>query len=351
MTAAQVIAGERQWAVERADVLDFLRGLPAGSVDLVFGSPPYERARSYSIGFNLKGQAWVDWMVQVYRESVRVCKGVTAFVVGHGQRLYKWSAAPYLLVADLHRTGFHVRPPLYFHRVGIPGSGQKDWFRADVEVIVCVTSQPGRLPWSDNTACGHPPKWAPGGEMSNRVSDGTRVNQWGGHGEKSTRARLTNGEREPIRPRKSHTFTRLGADMAHGIPGSTKGSCIGRRVPRGHALNGEYLPPVLANPGTLISCNVGGGAMGSKYAHINEAPFPETLVERFVLSFCLPGGVTLDPFAGSGTTLAKAVKHARRAIGCDVRQSQVDLTTRRMAGVTPEMFVCAPAQRCSAVVF
>lgn len=46
--------------------------------------------------------------------------------------------------------------------------------------------------------------------------------------------------------------------------------------------------------------------MGSDLAHDNEAPFPETLTDFFVESFCPPGGTVLDIFCGSGTTLASA---------------------------------------------
>jgi hypothetical protein len=63
-------------------------------------------------------------------------------------------------VADLHRAGFNLRKPPIFNRVGIPGSGGPDWLRNDYEFIVCTT-RTGKLPWADNTACGHPPKWAP----------------------------------------------------------------------------------------------------------------------------------------------------------------------------------------------
>jgi len=77
--------------------------------------------------------------------------------------------------------------------------------------------------------------------------------------------------------------------------------------------------------------------MGSMLAHDNEAPFPETLVSFFVQSFCPLGGIVGDCFAGSGTTLAVSVSNGRRAVGCDLRQSQVALTTRRMGGVTPAM--------------
>jgi tRNA/tmRNA/rRNA uracil-C5-methylase (TrmA/RlmC/RlmD family) len=97
-----------------------------------------------------------------------------------------------------------------------------------------------------------------------------------------------------------------------------------------------YVPPVLANPGNVVECNVGGGLMGSQLAHENEAPFPEKLAEAFVLSFCPPGGVVLDPFCGSGTTLAVAAWNGRKSIGIDVRESQIDLSRRRIAEVLGE---------------
>jgi DNA modification methylase len=92
----------------------------------------------------------------------------------------------------------------------------------------------------------------------------------------------------------------------------------------------------LANPGNVIKCKVGGGLMGHKLAHENEAPYPESLTNFLIRSFCPPMGVVLDPFCGSGTTLASAVKAGRDAIGIDVRQTQVDLTNKRLADVYRE---------------
>jgi len=155
-----------------------LAGMEPGSVDLIFGSPPYEDCRTYGIDFALAGQEWVDWMVSVVQASLRVCRGLVAFVVEGRTRGFRWSATPALLMADLHRAGVHLRKPPAFERVGIPGSGGLDWLRNDYEFIVCCTNG-GKLPWSDNTVMGHPPKYAPGGEMSHRTSNGSRVNQWG----------------------------------------------------------------------------------------------------------------------------------------------------------------------------
>jgi hypothetical protein len=256
--------------------------MPADSVDLVFCSPPYEAARTYGIDFNLRGDAWVEWAVDRYLECVRVCRGLVAWVVERQTRKYRWSATPVLLMTELHRAGVQLRKPPIYKRVGIPGSGGPDWWRNDYEFIICSTK--GKLPWSDNTATGHPPKWAPGGDPSHRMANGRRVH-------------------------KLHT----------------KADANGKRQQ-------GYNPPALANPGNIVECKVGGGRMGSALSHENEAPFPEKLAEAFVLSFCPSGGVVLDPFCGSGTTLAVASRLGRTSIGIDIRESQIDLTKRRIGG-------------------
>lgn len=283
-----------------ADAIDFLRSLEDDSIDLLFTSPPYELARTYGIGERMVGgEAWVKWMFAVVEAAAPKVKGLIAVNCEGQTRNYRYSMTPFLLAADLHRAGFNLRKPCVFHRVGIPGSGGPDWLRNDWEPIICVTRR-GRLPYADNTACGHAPKWAPGGPMSNRTTKGHRVrfpdrlNQDGNRGEK-----------------------RMGAPRYQGVG--------------------------IANPGNVIKCNVGGGQMGHPAAHHNEAPFPLELPTFFVKSFAPPGGVVCDPFSGSGTTAEAAIANGRRFIGCDIRQSQVDLTTRRLRTVTPDMFAVAEA--------
>jgi DNA modification methylase len=262
------------------DCINVLAGMETDSVDLILCSPPYENARSYDMGFNLKGQEWVDWAVSRYLECARVSRGLVAWVVEGRTKDFRWTATPALLMADLHRSGIKLRKPPVYHRVGIPGSGGPDWWRNDYELIVC--SSKGKLPWSNNTATGHAPKFPAGGAPSHQSRDG-RVN----------------------RPRLQRE-------------GDT------RRVR-------QYKPPERSNPGNLIQCHGGGGHMGSPLAHENEAPFPEKLAEAFVLSFCPPDGTVLDCFCGSGTTLAVANRHGRNAIGIDLRESQVALTNRRLS--------------------
>lgn len=288
----------------RGDCLKVLRAMPDDSVDLVFTSPPYEDARTYGIDFRLKGEEYVDWCVVRYVECLRVCRGLVAWVINGRTRGFKWSPTPLLLFADLHRAGAKLRKPPIFHREGIPGSGGPDWLRDSYEFIITAAS--GKLPWSDNTAMGHPPKYAKGGEMSYRNKVGKRRNQWGA----------------------SINLTRGAVKKNGTLEGGTRPS---------HYIPEDYDPPKLANPGNVIKRNVGGGCMGDDLAHENEAPFPESLAEFFVRSFCPPGGTVLDIFAGSGTTTAVALKNGRRSIAVDIRKSQTDIIKRRRAKVRAAM--------------
>ena len=264
----------------------------------------------------MKGQEWVDWMVATFKAALRASKGLVAFVLEGQTRGYRWSAVPALLMADLHREGIHLRRPAIFHRVGIPGSGGPDWLRADTEFVVCA-SQPGRLPWSDNTACGHPPKWAPGGKPSHRTWNGERVNA------KNYSMTEMMGKRGGNRRRADGTREKMG--RVNGKP-HTKAKADGDE-------DQLYSPPAIANPGNVVFCTVGGGVMGHDLSHENEAPYPLELASFFVKSFCPPGGIVCDCFSGSGTTLHAALLHGRKFVGCDVRSSQVELTQRRAQSV------------------
>jgi DNA modification methylase len=51
---------------------------------------------------------------------------------------------------------------------------------------------------------------------------------------------------------------------------------------------------------------------------IDTAPYPDELVQRCIDIGCRKGGLVLDPFAGSGTTLRVAIKSGRPATGIDL---------------------------------
>lgn len=325
MTALDVIARRATWSAEKADAVEFMRRLPSRSVALVFFSPPYTDQRTYSIGFAKRNMEWVEWMRRVVFEACRVSAGLVVVNAAGPVRQHVYQPVVEWLVADLTRRDGIVCGPSPYAWVkqedrddarpnGISGSGSKHsgYHRRDWEPVYAF-ALPDRLPlrWHDHLAFGYPP--APssfGGEFSNRTVSGRRANEPG-----------------PTRRRNGvYKAVKRGPTWRGDANGAVKGA---------HARN----IPAICNPGNVIRVPVGGGKLGHRLAHDNEAPMALGLAERFVCWFARPGETVLDPFVGSGTTAHAALLHGRRFVGCDARLSQVKLTRRRLAEVFPAMAV------------
>jgi site-specific DNA-methyltransferase (cytosine-N4-specific) len=62
----------------------------------------------------------------------------------------------------------------------------------------------------------------------------------------------------------------------------------------------------------------------------HTATFPEALAERCLLGGSAAGSTVLDPFCGSGTTLAVARRLGRHAVGIDLGKDYLDMTMARL---------------------
>jgi hypothetical protein len=292
------VSGFGEWLVMRGDAGRI--ALPSESVDLILGSPPYGKQRLYlengrDLGIAREPAEWIEWMLAVTTEALRVSRGAVVWVAAGYTEDRNYQPLCEGLAYRWWRMGGSMYRPCYWHRVGIPGNGGDDWFRFDVEYCLCF-KRPGPLPWADPKAVGHLPKYAPGGSPSYRNRDGSRV----------TGAGKWKGSRR----RDGHSRN----DEDCGV------------------LNNSWeILPDIANPGNMISTGAaGGGQLGHPLAHESEAPYPVSLAEFFVRSLCPPGGIVLDPFSGSGTTIEACLKHGRRAIGGDLRLSQCRLGRQRI---------------------
>lgn len=65
-------------------------------------------------------------------------------------------------------------------------------------------------------------------------------------------------------------------------------------------------------------------------AYRHAAPFPEALVERCLACGCRPGGIVLDPYVGSGTSMKVALDRGSPAIGIDLNGKYLDLAATRI---------------------
>ena len=75
------------------------------------------------------------------------------------------------------------------------------------------------------------------------------------------------------------------------------------------------------------------------YKGAHYATFPPKLIEPMILAGCPAGGIVLDPFVGSGTTVMVANQLGRKGIGLDLNFKYLkDNAKERIATVQPVMF-------------
>jgi site-specific DNA-methyltransferase (cytosine-N4-specific) len=82
--------------------------------------------------------------------------------------------------------------------------------------------------------------------------------------------------------------------------------------------------PVEDGARDVVTLNVRAGSDG------HSATFPEALITPRILSSCPPGGLVLDPFAGTGRALTVAIDHGRSALGFEVSDAFVDSARRNV---------------------
>lgn len=64
---------------------------------------------------------------------------------------------------------------------------------------------------------------------------------------------------------------------------------------------------------------------------------PVALLEQ-ILEICVPGGVVLDPFVGSGSTAVACKRTGRRYIGMEIVPENIPIIERRIANVPAPLF-------------
>lgn len=254
------------------DCLEIMRAMPDASVDLVVTSPPYPGKLSrYGTSIRMPDMEWSTWMCVRVVEMARVCRGMVGVVANGRISKSQYTPAIEALLVDCWRMGIRCERPTIWHKNAPPN--RRDWFGNDWEPVL----------------------WFYGATCTRKTWEWERI---------ATAPAFTSGGH--FRQRDSHGKRRRGSD---------------------------YPTSTLTRPRDVHRVLVGGGHMGATAIGENEAPFPESLVEPFVLALSNPGDVVLDPFCGEGTTLAVAAKYGRRSIGIDVRESQIELSRRRLREV------------------
>jgi DNA modification methylase len=109
------------------------------------------------------------------------------------------------------------------------------------------------------------------------------------------------------------------------LPAANPRSRIGSKRAVGGTRNGSG--QLVRNRRTVWSVGTGS------YKGAHFAAFPPNLIRPCLVAGAPPGGVVLDPFCGTGTTIAEALRLGRSGIGVELNPAYVALAEKRVADV------------------
>jgi DNA modification methylase len=275
--AAIALAQLLQEGITWGDASDWLKRLPAGSVDLFFTSPPYADARSYS---RIHPDRYVEWFLPFAREMLASTKVTGSLVINIKNRVaksgpLKGQRHPYVfeLVLALQHMGWRwVETYIWSKPNAVPGRfgpRTKDAF----EYVFHFAR--GAQPYFDLDAVRVPYKTSDEEIARRQLDRNGRRNTEAGFG----RNRVTT--------------------YLHGA----------------------------ADPGNVVSVPQ---TYNQHHGVAHTAAMPEGLAEFFIRALCPPGGIVIDPFAGSATTQVAAWKLGRRGGGLEIHQTFVDAARERL---------------------
>lgn len=390
MSALDVIAGRKRWACDSGPTLPWLRTLPDNSVHCVVTSPPYFGLRSYlpaghpdkahEIGTEGTPAEFVAALVAVFEECRRVLHPSGTFWLNIGDS-YASAAGGNAPGRSKSSSLQGAKRELVPRSVGVPpGFKQKDlmgvpwmlafalreagwWLRAaniwakPNAMTESVTDRPARAHEDVFLFSKRPTYFYDSFATRQRAAASSLARQAQNVAAQRGSSRANGGMKA------NGTMKACGGDTA--LLRSVWNISVARSKDAHFAVMPAKLAArcVLAGSserGVCPACGEPWRRLTSK-TRVPTRPGADTKVtgdslhdgnrdpQRHVTSVehvgweagckCDAGepvpSVVLEPFLGSGTTVATAVELGRRAIGCDLNPEYANIARRRVAAVTP----------------
>ncbi|MEZ6066767.1 MAG: site-specific DNA-methyltransferase [Planctomycetaceae bacterium] len=308
--------------IQQGDCIELMNRLKAGSVDLVFADPPFNIGYDYDVYKDkLEADRYLHWSRDWITAAHRVLKSNGTFWLAIGDEY-----AAELKIAS-QQIGFHCRSwVIWYYTFGVNckqkftrSHAHLFYFVKDPENFTFRADAPeNRIPSARqlvyNDARANP---------KGRLPDDTWIIRPANvHGELSSDEYLTLDDEAPHTG--DETWTLRPQDLA---------TCFKAEE------DTWYFPRVA---GTF-----------KERAGFHGCQMPEQLLGRIIRCCTEPGGVVLDPFSGSGTTVAVAKKLGRDYLAFDLSEQYVTLGLKRLESIesgdqldgAPEPLVSAPSTK------
>jgi len=272
--------------IKHGDCLEVLKTSPDCTFDLVVTSPPYADRRKHTYG-GVSPEKYVEWFLPRSEQFLRVLKPTGTFILNIKEK-----------VENGERHTFVIELILALRRQGWLWTEEFIWHKKNC----------------------YPGKWP------NRFRDSwERCLQFN-----KTRKFKMNQEAVMV-PMGDWAKTRLRSLGRNDTVrfDSQVGSGFGKNI-------ANWIERDMAYPTNVLHLAT---ECGNKS---HSAAFPEALPEWFIKLFTNEGDWVLDPFAGSGTTCAVALKLGRHSVGIELLKEYVELAKQ---GIQPADYALLDKRR------
>ncbi len=322
------------------DSLSILKSFPDDSIDMVMTSPPYWGKREYDniegIGLEKDFKDYINNLLSIFEELHRVVKSTGSFWLNIGDTYHckKLLGIPWRIALRMcDEQGWILRNSVIWNKVKGGPDNSKDKLRNTHENLFHFVKSKDY--YYDVSMARKEP-------LKAKVQNGAVVSATGVTGIRYKRqielSTILTTEQ------KNHAFSELDsilnqirvgeiADFRMIIKGQQRATHSNSTKVSGRAkeleTKGFY----------FLKYHPDGAKMSDVWDIIPEdtqgrklhfAPYPPDLCRTPILTTCAPSGVVLDPFCGTGTTMAVAYENGRKSIGIDIAQTYIDYAEERI---------------------
>jgi DNA modification methylase len=325
------------------DALGCLGLLPDASIDMVITSPPYWRQRRYADPAALGGEAsvreYVGALLPVFAAVRRVLKPTGSFWLNLGDAYERKNLCgiPWRVALALQdEQGWTLRNEVIWHKLKGGPDNARDKLR-NVHEHLFHFVQSARYYYND-AAIRNDPRPTANGAHGIATATGVSGVRYRRQIQRSTA--LNAEERAAALAALDATLAKVAAgglfDFRMVIRGQQRVTHSASTAVSGRATE-------LARDGFyILPYDNRGSKPGDVWEIVPEdawrqdahsAPFPEDLCALPVLATCPPGGLVLDPFAGTGTAIVAAVRRDRRGLGIDLSAEYLQTAVQRLVAL------------------
>ena len=323
----------------QGDTFQILREFPSNIIDMAMTSPPYWGKREYrsgGIGLESHYEEYICNLLRVFGELRRVLKPAGSFWLNIGDTYQKKNLVgiPWRLAIRMtDEQGWILRNNVIWNKVKGSPDNTKDRLRNLYENVFHFVKQP-RGYYYDADAIRSKPKQA-------KVVNGSIVSATGVRGVRYKRqielsTELSSEEKAGAEKALEAMLLQVAkgeiADFRMIIRGQ-------QRTTHSNSIKISGRAKELRDRGYYFLKYHPNGAKPSDVWEIipedtqkrklHFAPYPRDLCRIPILATCPPGGVALDPFCGTGTTMLVASELLRKSIGIDLSGDYIQTSEDR----------------------